>query len=960
VKNRVLSLLLAVTLTLSVGLISCGGEDVPEYNLTISSTEGGSVTSPGESGPYTYDEGEVVSLVAKAEEGYEFVNWTGDVDEIADVEDNTTTITMKGDYSITAKFAVKQYSLIVESTEGGSVTTPGENAYTYEKGEVVNLTAVPDEGYQFINWTGDVDTIADVDAASTTITMNGGYSITANFAGEICDWYDLDAIRDNLDGSYILVNDLDSSNAGYEDLASTTANGGKGWDPIGYLLIDPFYFGFVDNIPFTGVLDGRGYEIRDLFIDRPDEDGVALVSIVDGQGMIQNLGVTDAEVVGHGHSGSLAGHNLGTISNSYSSASVRGDSYVGGLIGGNSGTVTNSYSTGKATGEGAVGGLAGGNWHTVSDSYSACDVISTGSAGGLVGWQHHGSVSNSYFNGSVTGQIVGGLVAENNDSNMSNSYYSYDEVFINGKNVITIGALWDDEFEQWLDNDKCLDINERLSQEDGYYLINDVTDFKQLLVFGQDDTLKFTLTADLDLGGDSNFYIPYLAGEFDGSDNKIRNLTFSFDFVSQIGLFGYVVSGAKVSEVGVEDVYMTGHDSVGALVGRNEGTISNSYAAGRVAGEDRLGGLVGENDNGTVSNSHYNYDEVLINGKNMVSAGALSGEDFEQWLANDKFLDINERLAREDGYYLIEDVSDFKSLLAFGDDNSLKFSLRSDLNLGTASNFYIPYLAGEFDGNGYKMRNLTFDCGFVSEVGLFGYLASSGKVSELGVENVNITGCHWVGALVGQNAGTVSDSYSTGSMTGVNEVGGLLGGNTRDGAVNNSYSIGSVSGGVSVGGLVGNNEGSVTSSYSTGGVSGGGGIGGVVGENGGTVINCYFTGNVIGEWGIGGLVGTNGGTVDTSYSAGTVTGMSDAWAVGGLVGQNREGSLSNSFWNIETSEEVMSDDGMGKTTAEMKSIATFSGAGWNIIAVVDPSTRNPSYIWNIVDGQTYPFLSWQS
>ncbi len=43
----------------------------------------------------------------------------------------------------------------------------------------------------------------------------------------------------------------------------------------------------------------------------------------------------------------------------------------------------------------------------------------------------------------------------------------------------------------------------------------------------------------------------------------------------------------------------------------------------------------------------------------------------------------------------------------------------------------------------------------------------------------------------------------------------------------------------------------------------------------------------------------------------------------------------------------------------MQNIATFSAAGWNIIAVANPGTRNPSYIWNIVDGQTYPFLSWQ-
>jgi hypothetical protein len=43
----------------------------------------------------------------------------------------------------------------------------------------------------------------------------------------------------------------------------------------------------------------------------------------------------------------------------------------------------------------------------------------------------------------------------------------------------------------------------------------------------------------------------------------------------------------------------------------------------------------------------------------------------------------------------------------------------------------------------------------------------------------------------------------------------------------------------------------------------------------------------------------------------------------------------------------------------MQSIATFSGVGWNIIAVANLGTRNPVYIWNIVDAETYSFLSWQ-
>jgi hypothetical protein len=161
------------------------------YDLTTGSTAGGSVTTPGE-GTYPYDCGTVVDLVAEADACYEFVNWTGDVGTIADVNDATTTIAMNDNYSITANFAKISYDLTTGSTAGGSVTTPGEGTYPYDCGTVVDLVATPDAGYRFDQWTGDVSTIADVNDATTTITMNGDYSITANFVAI----YDLTMMAD--------------------------------------------------------------------------------------------------------------------------------------------------------------------------------------------------------------------------------------------------------------------------------------------------------------------------------------------------------------------------------------------------------------------------------------------------------------------------------------------------------------------------------------------------------------------------------------------------------------------------------------------------------------------------------------------------------------------------------------------------------------------------------------------
>jgi len=83
-----------------------------------------------------------------------------------------------GDTVITVRVL---HDLTISSTGGGSVSTPGEGTFPYDTGTVVNLAAVADEGYQFTGWTGDIEEIGDPASAETTITMNGNYSITANF-----------------------------------------------------------------------------------------------------------------------------------------------------------------------------------------------------------------------------------------------------------------------------------------------------------------------------------------------------------------------------------------------------------------------------------------------------------------------------------------------------------------------------------------------------------------------------------------------------------------------------------------------------------------------------------------------------------------------------------------------------------------------------------------------------------
>ena len=217
--------------------------------------------------------------------------------------------------------------------------------------------------------------VVRVSILSITVALIVGMVGCAFFPGsqdlEIRTWYDLDAIRDNLGGHHILMNDLDSTTAGYEELASPTANEGQGWQPI---------IGTGGDPPFTGTFDGQGYEIRDLFINLPGKGYVGLFSIVGEGGRIEDIGVVNADVTSNAYIGGLVGANLGTVSNSYSTGSVTGDFSIGGLVGVNyQGTVTDSYSTGSVTGENYRGGLVGYNYEgTVSNSF--WDIETSGQA----------------------------------------------------------------------------------------------------------------------------------------------------------------------------------------------------------------------------------------------------------------------------------------------------------------------------------------------------------------------------------------------------------------------------------------------------------------------------------------------------------------------------------------------------------------------------------------------------
>ena len=188
---------------------------------------------------------------------------------------------------------------------------------------------------------------------------------------------------------------------------------------------------------------------------------------------------------------------------------------------------------------------------------------------------------------------------------------------------------------------------------------------------------------------------------------------------------------------------------------------------------------------------------------------------------------------------------------------------------------------GTFDGRGHTIKGLTVTTND-QFVGLFGYLDKAGTVKNVVMEGIQITSNHVLmsgntGGVVGYSWGTIENCSVSGSVSGTNCVGGVVG-SQKAGSIIGCSSSAIVKGTRYVGGVAGEKWGTMTACYATGNVtleinspqdlSGGG----VVGLNGGsTVLACYATGNVnskgsnTGNVHIGGLFGDNYTVVTACY-----------------------------------------------------------------------------------------------
>lgn len=177
---------------------------------------------------------------------------------------------------------------------------------------------------------------------------------------------------------------------------------------------------------FSGVLDGKGHSIKNLNINRKDENWISCL-IGSNRGMIRNINIIKFDIQGHQRVGAIVGENHGTIKDCHTLGFVEGDKKVGGMVGINfeDGEIINCTSNSRVKARCSAGGVVGVGKGKITDCFCDGKVHANTDVGGIIGINHGGIVkdSNSSCNVDVNLERVGGIAGKNN-SGIKNCYFN--------------------------------------------------------------------------------------------------------------------------------------------------------------------------------------------------------------------------------------------------------------------------------------------------------------------------------------------------------------------------------------------------------------------------------------------------------------------------------------------------------------------------------------------------------
>ena len=687
-----------------------------------------------------------------------------------------------------------------------------------------------------------------------------------------------------------------------------------------------------------------------------DIGGLVGINLEDGR--ITGSYATGA-VAGNGNRnvGGLVGRNIHKdtrITGSYATGAVAGNGNVGGLVGDNRGAVFGSYATGGVAGSGdSVGGLVGGNYGPVSVSYATGSVSGKNWVGGLAG-VNRSRILDVYAAGSLSGESkVGGLVGASDYDQITGGLW---DIQTSGRQC-AVGAIGPLGFRSGDSGQQCDVEAERSAGIVGGSTVElqSPTGFTDIYSYWDSEWRELW-----DFGAATEY--PRLRIDYDGDVPAILEkpapTPTSAPTPTPIPTPLPTPTPTPLPTPTPTPTPTPRHTPTPLPTLTPDPTLPDYDADDdgliEVSNLDQLSAirfdLDGDGKPLTYSGADAYYAAAFpgaTRGMNCPRGGCVGYE-----LANPlDFLDpasyasnsVNTARTEGDGWHPI----------------------------GRESR--APRYQAVFDGNGHTISNL-----FIYRTGnngLFYVIGSSGSITRTGLERVDVTGTGWVGGLAAINRGTISDSYVTGLVVGVEvtknsetivglggTAGGLAGGNA--GTIVRSYSTASVEGDIA-GGLAGSNQGQISGSYATGSALGKSGVGGLAGSNQGQISRSYATGIVFGESKVGGLAGyNNGGLIGGSYASGRVSGEKDA---GALAGYN-SGTIRNSFGDTVTScqnsgvgnEESAGPE--GKTTAELQSPTGYTGiyAGWNVDSDDTDKDSDPATgaddPWDFGAADQYPVL----
>lgn len=892
----------------------------------------------------------------------------------SDIEGDGKTITLNAEKSGDVKFTAdmwdydkNEFDLDKFDTSNHTFVNELNNIKANINGDDIKLGGIRD--YTYI-WISDAE------------QLNG-----------IQKYYDNKAGSGILSYNFALKNDINASDLTDYNVIGTAANG----DVIGY----------------SGTFDGRGNRIIGLEVD--NESNAGIFSQINQTGVVKDVNIYSGTFTGSDNAGAVAGENNGRIEGIVTfgnTVTVNGkDGKAGGIVGvNNSGEFKDDANDGELTGgiydvestgsviagssSAVAGGLVGTNNGGLANSFSDSAVtVATGvtldkdttALGGVVGI-NNGNVqyvdSLGVTNGGATGSSnIGGIIGTNN----GNMYSGYNESIVSGNDKVG-GIIGENKSGKTVSN--VVNATSVTGATKG----NDISEYVGGLVGVNSGSVTNGRNNGTIAGTN---YVGGLVGDNADEHSILTNLVndssaeiLGVEYVGGIaGKNRGTITADRENNNLINRGSITGHKYVGGVAGLNVGTITNTNidvelkVNNAVSGDHQyFGGIVGQNgddkNEGTIENAT-NSNKIVA--PNASYVGGIVGWNTQKG----KLIGMGNSNEGEviGGSYVGGVIG--KNDAAIGSKNAAQVGIKNE-GVVIATNGGAGGLIGE--NNAAITNTIMTNKGEVygnnsndgsGTGGLIG--TNSGAISYSSMTNEvtgTVTGVYNVGGLIGVNKAditggrdTVNDKDSGYYLNKIYNNGVINVGNYTDADKDGKYEF-AASNGQNIGGLFGTNSGKVEAAYNTGAInaSGSTNVGGIAGvnEQGGKldqVFNTVMTGvddkgnnvygTITGGTNVGGLIGNNTGTLSNAYNTTEVSG--NAASTGNLVGTN-SGTVQYVYgYGVDSIDELIGEVTGTGSISHGHAIGAAENS-WFQQDVYEDFTFGANG-WKIYDGSTLPMLS---